>query len=376
VRGAGRFLIVTWEGGGNVPPAVALGYQLSRAGHDVRVLGPRSVGGGVSAAGLRFVPCPSVPAWPEDVVLEDDFSLLDTLLNGDGVVADVAAEARREPADVLVVDCMMGAALAVAEHIGVPTAVLVHVLYRPFVDQWGQFVVSPGPRAGLGLTPVEGPAPASLLARAAAVLALVPPGLDFGAGDCPANTTYTGPVFLPGLGGPAGDLPWLPESSDPLVLVSFGTRRQRQRQALAPVLQALAELPVQGLLTLGGVVSPDDVSAPPNVTVRAYLPHAAVLPHASLVISHGGLSTIMAALAHSVPLLCLPQGFEQGLNADRVKAVGAGRILAADSDPTDIAAAIIAMIDDLAYRRSAAQMAQRIARTEGAAARLAEALLP
>lgn len=51
-------------------------------------------------------------------------------------------------------------------------------------------------------------------------------------------------------------------------------------------------------------------------------------------------------------------------------------ILAADSDPADIAAAITAMIDDPAYQRSAAQMAQRIAHTEGDAARLAEALLP
>ena len=170
MRGAGRFLIVTWEGGGNVPPAVALGYQLSRAGHDVRLLGPRTAAGEVSAAGLRFVPYASVPAWPEDVALEDDIGLLGTLLNGDGVVADVVAEARREPADVLVVDCMMGAALAAAEHVGVPTAVLVHVLYRPFVDQWGQFVVSPGPRAALGLAPVEGPAPASLLARVDAVV--------------------------------------------------------------------------------------------------------------------------------------------------------------------------------------------------------------
>jgi hypothetical protein len=51
-------------------------------------------------------------------------------------------------------------------------------------------------------------------------------------------------------------------------------------------------------------------------------------------------------------------------------------ILAADSDPADIAAAITAMIDDPAYQRSAVQMAQRIAHTEGDAARLAEVLLP
>jgi UDP:flavonoid glycosyltransferase YjiC (YdhE family) len=99
-------------------------------------------------------------------------------------------------------------------------------------------------------------------------------------------------------------------------------------------------------------------------------------PRTSLVISHDGLSTIMAALAYSVPLLCVPQGREQGLNADRVEAAGAGRILTADSDPADIAATITAMIDEPAYQRSAAQMAKRIAHTEGVAARLAQALLP
>ena len=153
------------------------------------------------------MPYASVPAWPEGVALEDDFGLLGTLLNGDGVVADVVAEARREPADVLVVDCMMGAALAAAEHVGVPAAVLVHVLYRPFVDQWGQFIVSPGPRAALGLAPVEGPVPARLLARAAAVLVLVPPGFDFGAGGCPATPPTPARSSCPALADPPGICP-------------------------------------------------------------------------------------------------------------------------------------------------------------------------
>jgi len=102
--GAGRFLIVTWEGGGNVPPAIALGYQLNQVGHDVRLLGPYSAAREVNAAGLRFVPYASVPAWPDGVSLEDDISLFGTLLNGDGVVRDVVAEARRDRPDVLVVD--------------------------------------------------------------------------------------------------------------------------------------------------------------------------------------------------------------------------------------------------------------------------------
>jgi UDP:flavonoid glycosyltransferase YjiC (YdhE family) len=50
----GVVLLVTWDGGGNVPPMLALGRRLARRGHEVRVLGTPSLGGRVGHAGLDF----------------------------------------------------------------------------------------------------------------------------------------------------------------------------------------------------------------------------------------------------------------------------------------------------------------------------------
>lgn len=75
---------------------------------------------------------------------------------------------------------------------------------------------------------------------------------------------------------------------------------------------------MRALLTLGNVITKDELVVPPNVAVVDYLPHTAVLGHTSLVISHGGLSTVMATLAHGVPLVCIPQGRDQSFNTERV----------------------------------------------------------
>src|SRR5207302_1580084 len=82
----GRFLFVTWAGGGNVQPLAALGTQLLARGHRVRVLapselGPRFEADGIACRDLRF---------------------------GDlrAVADDVIAEAGPEATDVIVADYM------------------------------------------------------------------------------------------------------------------------------------------------------------------------------------------------------------------------------------------------------------------------------
>ena len=61
-----------------------------------------------------------------------------------------------------------------------------------------------------------------------------------------------------------------------------------------------------------------------SVTFAQAVPHAAVLPSVDVVVSHAGLGTVTAALAHGVPLVCHPFGRDQHLNAQRVEAVGRG----------------------------------------------------
>lgn len=129
----GRLLLVTWEGGGNIPPALALGARLAAVGHDVTVLGPKAAAEDARAAGLRFTATRVVPAWPAGVSLEDDDDGSAAMLSSPDIATEVVDAVARQQPDTLVVDCMMGAALTAAEHVGLPTVVLCHVLYQPYV---------------------------------------------------------------------------------------------------------------------------------------------------------------------------------------------------------------------------------------------------
>ena len=122
------------------------------------------------------------------------------------------------------------------------------------------------------------------------------------------------------------------------------------------MLGALELLPVRVLLTLGGAVPIESVVAPPNVTVREYVPHHLVLPHMEAVICHGGLSTITATLAAGLPLVCIPQGRDQTINAARVQACGVAPEAAADA----IASEVLALLADDAARSSARSLEAEI----------------
>ena len=325
MRPPARFLIATWDGGGNTIPAFNLGSRLARRGHRVRMLGWSSMAGHAAAAGLEFTPYRSVPPWPQDLTQDDGWERLVPLLHGPATRDEIRAEAAAFAPGVLIIDCMLGAGFDAARQLELPTAVLVHVLYTPFASAWGDQVM--------------GTSVAGLLAQADRVLALVPPGFDE-PGPLPANTSYTGPVSRPlprrSPGQPGGpDARLLTSPGDPWVLLSLSTTRQGQARALPRMLAATASLPVRVLLTLGGAVPADAIDCPSNVTVCDFMPHELVLPHMAAVISHGGLSTIMASLTAGIPILCIPQGRDQPLNAARVAACGVGRVAPADRPRAD-----------------------------------------
>jgi MGT family glycosyltransferase len=360
-----------------VPPAVALGRRLTDAGRDVRLMGSASIEGASRAAGVRFVSFRSVEPWPQGLVLDDDWDRLSELLDGRGVIDDLLRELRTEPADVLVVDCMMGAGFAVGEYLGLPMVMLAHVLYQAFAEDWGgEVLVTAQARASLGLPPVQGDPFGAALDRTGRVLALVPPGFDVPLRTLPANTSYVGPILLPDPVAHAWDFPW--PIGEPTVLISLSSTLQHQGDALPTILNALADLPVHGVLTLGGMLPADAIHAPSNVIVRDYVPHASVLPHTSAVLCHGSLSTVTTTLAHGVSLVCIPQGREQPLNAARVDACGAGLSVPSDAPASAIAEALRTVLQDPPYRAGAAEMARRTAALGAGAeaTRLVEALLP
>ena len=62
-----RFLIASWDGGGNTPPAYHLGARLRRRGHQVGMTGWPSMAGRAGAAGL-FAPLTDKSAGQRDAV--------------------------------------------------------------------------------------------------------------------------------------------------------------------------------------------------------------------------------------------------------------------------------------------------------------------
>jgi MGT family glycosyltransferase len=282
----------------------------------------------------------------------------------------VLAEVRQEPADVLIVDCMLRNALSAAEVTGVPTAALVHVRYRHFAEapdptaRWWDLEPVNETRERLGLKPVlqgDERVVINLWRRCDRALIVLPREFEDFGGPLPPNVRYVGPVFEGNEGEATWDLPWPPDHPDPLVLVSFSTTYMHHEATVDRVLAALELLPVRVLVTLGAGLEPNEVAARLGMVVRSYLPHAVVLPHASLVVTHGGMGTVMAAFASGVPMLCMPLGRDQPGNAERVEALGAGRTIASDASVEELRDAVMDVLGSDALRAGARRMAEIVA---------------
>jgi UDP:flavonoid glycosyltransferase YjiC (YdhE family) len=131
---------------------------------------------------------------------------------------------------------------------------------------------------------------------------------------------------------------------------------------LQRIVDALATLPVRGIVTTGPALGPDSIQSAPNVTVVAAAPHSQILDQAAAVVTHGGHGTVIRALAADVPLVILPHGRDQADNAVRVTTRGAGVALARKASPRKIAAAVRQVVADGEYRASARRLGVSIRR--------------
>ena len=154
-------------------------------------------------------------------------------------------------------------------------------------------------------------------------------------------------------------------ASGGLVYVTFGTVFNEIDDGFRAAVVAAASVADEVLVTVGPSGNPAGVGAvPSNVTVERFVPQAEVLPRCSAVVCHGGSGTVLAALAHGVPLLCLPRGADQFANGSNLQRAGAGRVLlgtdAADADA--LRSALRWMLESPAPKAAAAALAEEIAR--------------
>jgi UDP:flavonoid glycosyltransferase YjiC (YdhE family) len=353
-------LILSWDGGGNSPPAFNLGSRLVRYGHRVRLMGWSPMAARAAAAGLEFAWYPSLPDWPSDVAFDDDWQRINHYLAGTGCRDDIRAEIRASGADLVVVDCMLQAGFDAVRMVGVPHVALMHVSYQQFMQVWGDETVQ-----------------RAVTAEADLVLATQPPGFDLPC-PMPAGHEYVGIIGYPGhrVLDPALASA-LTSPGDPWVLVSLSTTTQPgQRDALAAIVSGTAGLPVRVLLTLAGGVAPGSLAVPDNVTVCGYVPHELVLPHVAAFVNHAGMCGIATALDIGVPMVCIPQGRDQGGNAARVTAIGAGLAAPSHAVADEFVPALVAVLTDDRFGRAARAISRGAAglRSGGYAAGLVDAV--
>jgi UDP:flavonoid glycosyltransferase YjiC (YdhE family) len=138
-----------------------------------------------------------------------------------------------------------------------------------------------------------------------------------------------------------------PRPERPLVHLTLGTVFPFESGDLFErLLAGLSQLPVEVVATTGADLDPAELGAQPaNVRLERWLPQQELLPAASLVVSHGGSGTVLAAAAHGLPQLVVAMGADQLHNAARVVALGIGQALdpltATPAQARDAAAALL-----------------------------------
>lgn len=347
-------LILTVDGSGNVPPALAVGAELRGRGHRVRVLGTDRQRADVVDAGLEHVAYRHPRPWVSQERRSSTRAALDfvAMVGSRAYGRDLAEALADRPADVVLVDGMIPAATARAARLGVPNAVLMHTFAR--------FFLSPAMEAA---GRVRGFSPRRAWARADAVLVASDSELDPASGGAPAGYTWVGVVEAPPRALP-GSAPGRP----PRVLVSLSSVHiPAQLGMLQRILDGLADLPVEVVATTGPTVDPAALRAPANATVHRHVPHHELLPTCDLVVGHGGHSTTMRTLMHGLPLLLLPADprIDQPTVARAVARAGAGLHLDRSSSPDAIRAAAITLLGDPSYRAAADVVGQRLRDQDG-----------
>jgi MGT family glycosyltransferase len=399
------FLFTTWEGGGNVPPAIEAARKLAARGHRVRFMSEECNRPEAEAAGVAFFAWKRAPSrkdrsretqtlndWASATPQEGIMSVVRDVWCGPALAyaRDVIEELQREPTDLVVTSEMLYGVMAGCESLSQAFATLcVNISLVP---------MSGIPPLGPGLPPARNEQERAMHAEIAkASVAMFDVGLpalnaarrelglglldhvndqygsakvellatsrtfDFPSDSLPSRVRYVGPQIGDPHWAKPWTSPWPKSDTRPLVTVGFSTTFQNHAGVMQRVIDALAPLPVRVLATLGGAIKPGELRPSDNCIIVESAPHKVVMGEASLVVTHGGHGTVMRALISRLPMLVIPHGRDQNDNAVRVTERGAGLSLMPDASVEAIRAACVRLLGETQFRTAARCLGDRVA---------------
>ncbi|MFL6246043.1 MAG: glycosyltransferase [Thermoanaerobaculia bacterium] len=364
-----RYLFAPIPVTGHVNPGLPIARELVRRGHDVRWYSTPRFRRTIESIGARWVPLRNAipideenfdrwPDRPAEGIAQLRYDLKNLFIEFiRGALADIEAELRREPADVIVGDNASAVVEAVHQKLGIPWAVygmsvmsmssrdtapfglalppsstalgrlrnqalywlVERVIFREAHNYNAQL------RRDLGLPPLRRSI-FDFAKDADLYLQSGVPSFDYPRTDLPSNVHY--------LGAPIPEPPhgWTPPSwwgqvfGKRVVLVTQGTINNDFDQLIRPAIRALAEQNILVIVTTGSK-NAEEVGIDPlpsNVRVQRFIPYAHLIPHVDLLLTNGGYGSIQIALAHGVPVVAIGKTEDKAEIANRVNWSGVG----------------------------------------------------
>lgn len=344
------------DGGGNVPPQLAVARTLQARGAQILVIGHHGIRDRVHAAGLAFQPFSEEKHFDPTIRR----SLPAIMAEFTRVAADrdlgrqLVQAASRHHADAVIVDMLLAGGIGEVLNAGLSPIVFVHCFYRTVQD----LAASP---AGWYLR-LRGADP--MVAEHRGLLQIVAARADLDPLRGAPPVRHTGVIWQ---GIPSAAIP----RPVPRVLVSLSTNAfAGQRKMLQNILDAVAPLPLEVTVTVGPAIDACGLRVPQNTTVHRWLNHDDVLTTTSLVVGHGGHSTAMRALSFGIPQIVMPANpmIDQKRVGAALERVGAGILLPKHAGAKRIRKTVERVLQDDSYREAASRLGEEIRRNDGAVA--------
>jgi zeaxanthin glucosyltransferase len=369
-----RFLFVTLPLPGHVYPMAAVAGELARRGHEVAWAGSESFLRPVVGQDATIFPIPLRAHRGQR-----DRGMAATKSRWQGYIVPHARTTRKGIENA--VEAFRPTVLAVDQH-AIAGAVVAHKaglrwasiapttmeLTRPLavlpkVEAWiGDRMAEIWAEAGMTGAPPHDLRFSPHLLVAFTGRALV------GGSPVPENAQLVGPALAQRPQDQTFPWQWL-DAKRQQVLVSVGTLSMDIAEGFYPrVVDALR--PLADRLQAVVVAPQGSIADPPeHLLVRTSVPMLELLPKVGAVISHGGLNTVCEALYHGVPLVITPIKGDQAINATQVAAAGAGLRISFDRASADeLRAALLTVLDDPAFRKSAQQVGESFVAAGGVTA--------
>ena len=200
-----------------------------------------------------------------------------------------------------------------------------------------------------------------------AVITQTPKEFDFPGIPWPAQFHYAGP-FHDDEGRGQVPFPWDKLTGKPLIYASLGTLVNGRYDIYKHILEAVEPLEeVQVVLSVGKNIDPENLGpVPSNTIVVRSAPQIELLKRAALCITHAGLNTTLESLAHGVPMVAIPIGYDQPGTAARIAHHGTGEFIEVDELTTDRLRDLIEkVLHDPSYRERAEYFQRVISKTRG-----------